>query len=76
MTAYPSGNTWVYYTGSDPSYPHVGIGYDSQAIVWGYDNNASSYGSWGNWNDTTGCCNAGNTSEIQNPGWRYVIYIR
>ncbi len=63
------------YTGNNPSYPHVGIGWTGQQILWGYDRNNTIYGHYCNWNKTT-CCLAGNTPEIQNPGWRYVIYIR
>ena len=63
------------YTGNNPTYPHVGIGWASQQILWGYDNNNSSYGHWANWNSST-CCYAGNTADTAKAGWRYVIYIR
>jgi hypothetical protein len=71
-----TGNTRTIYTGNNPSYPHVGLGFSGQIIVWGFDNNASSYSHWANWYDGNPCCNAGNTSTAQNSGWRYVIYIR
>jgi hypothetical protein len=72
----PTGSSITIYTGNSPSYPHVGLGWSGQIICWGYDNNASSYGHWANWYDTKSCCTAGNTSDIQTPGWRYTIYIR
>ncbi len=72
----PTGSSITIYTGNSPTYPHVGLGWDGQIITWGYDNNDSSYGHWANWYDTKSCCTAGNTSDITNPGWRYVIYIR
>jgi hypothetical protein len=31
---------------------------------------------WGNWNDEGPCCKAGNTPDIVQAGWRYVIYLR
>ena len=76
MTVYPTGSVRDFQTGNSPSYPHVGIGWSGQIICWGYDLNNSSYGHWANWYDTKSCCTSGNTSEIQTPGWRYVIYIR
>ncbi|MAA77718.1 MAG: hypothetical protein CL916_00540 [Deltaproteobacteria bacterium] len=72
----PSGNTRALRTGSDPNYPHVGMGFSGQIITWGYDLNASSYGNWGNWYDLNACCNAGNTSDMTSSGWRYTVYIR
>ena len=71
-----SGNTRTIYTGNSPTYPHVGLGYSGQIIVWGFDNNSSSYGHWANWYDGNPCCNAGNTSDISGGAGRYVIYIR
>ncbi len=71
-----TGNTRTIYTGNSPTYPHVGLGFSGQIIVWGFDNNASSYGHWGNWYDGNSCCNAGNTSDINGGAGRYVIYIR
>ena len=71
-----TGNTRTIYTGNSPSYPHVGLGFSGQIIVWGFDNNASSYGHWANWYDGNSCCNAGNTSDINGGAGRYVIYIR
>ena len=76
MTVYPTGSVRDFQTGNSPTYPHVGIGWSGQIICWGYDLNNSSYGHWANWYDTKSCCTSGNTSEIQTPGWRYVIYIR
>ena len=72
----PSGNTRALKTGSDPGYPHVGMGFSGQIITWGYDLNNSSYGHWGNWYDLNACCNAGNTSDMTSSGWRYTVYIR
>jgi len=76
MDVEPTGSTRTFYTGSHPTYPHVGIGWSSQIITWGFDNNNSSYGHWANWYDTKSCCTAGNTADITTPGWRYTIYIR
>ncbi|MBN2443586.1 MAG: hypothetical protein JXJ04_19660 [Spirochaetales bacterium] len=76
FTVYPANLIQTLYTGNNPAYPHVGLGFSGQIIVWGYDNNASAYGNWGNWYMTAGCCNAGNTEDMLNLGWRYVIYIR
>ena len=71
-----TGSTRTIYTGNSPGYPHVGLGFSGQIIVWGYDLNASSYSHWGNWYDGNPCCSAGNTSNMSSSGWRYVIYIR
>ena len=76
MDVVPTGSYRTFYTGNVPTYPHVGIGWSGQIIVWGYDLNNTSYGHWGNWYDTKSCCTAGNTSDITTSGWRYVIYIR
>ncbi|MCB9762176.1 MAG: hypothetical protein H6739_20420 [Alphaproteobacteria bacterium] len=76
MDILPTGNNRTIYTGNQPTYPHVGMGFSGQIILWGYDRNNSSYGNWANWYDLNSCCNAGNTSAIQTSGWRYVIYIR
>jgi hypothetical protein len=76
FTVYPANIVQTIDTGNDPSYPHVGMGFDGQIIVWGYDNNASAFGHWGNWYMSNPCCNAGNTEDVVNLGWRYVIYIR
>ncbi len=77
MTVVPTGTVQVFQTGNSPGYPHVGIGWSGQIIVWGYDNNASSYSHWANWYDTKSCCTSGNTSEMSgNTSWHYVIYIR
>ncbi|XP_035674202.1 uncharacterized protein LOC118414327 [Branchiostoma floridae] len=64
-------------TGSDPSYPHVGLGWTGQQITWGYDLNTSPHGHWGNWY-TSSCCLTGNTADIRDAGsnWRYSILIR
>ena len=70
-----SGNIRTIYTGNSPTYPHVGLGYSGQIIVWGYDRNNSSLGNWANWYDGNPCCNAGNQSPGGSSG-RYVIYIR
>jgi hypothetical protein len=73
----PTGNTREIYTGNSPSYPHVGLGFSGQIIIWGYDLNGSTYSSWANWYDGNACCNAGNTSDIaSNPSWRYTVYVR
>jgi hypothetical protein len=73
---YPTGTTGLtVYTGSSPTYPHVGLGYSGQIILWGYDRN-TNYGPWANWYDTKSCCTSGNTADIETPGWRYVIYLR
>ncbi|XP_070551290.1 uncharacterized protein [Ptychodera flava] len=66
-----------YKTGSDPNYPHVGIGWTTQQIVWGYDNNGSPNGHWANWADTE-CCLAANDELMKRAGesWRYSILIR
>ncbi len=77
MTIQPSGNSRLIRTGNQPSYPHVGMGYDGQIITWGFDNNGSSFSQWANWYDGNPCCEAGNDSSIQTSlPWRYVIYIR
>ncbi len=76
MDIEPTGSTRTIYTGSSPSYPHVGMGFSGQIIVWGYDRNNSSHGNWANWYDLNSCCNAGNTSAITTSGWRYTTYIR
>ena len=74
--AYPEDLAKPYQTGNNPNYPHVGIGFSGQVIVWGYDLNNTQYGHWGNWLTNKGCCTTGNNSEIANPGWRYTIYVR
>ncbi|MCA9693083.1 MAG: hypothetical protein KC636_26035, partial [Myxococcales bacterium] len=74
--AFPEDLSKPYQTGNQPNYPHVGIGFSGQVIVWGYDNNNTSYGHWGNWLTNKACCTAGNTDEVTVPGWRYTIYIR
>ena len=71
----PQGITKTIQTGNSPGYPHVGLGWTGQQIVWGYDLNNSSNGHWGNWY-LSECCQTGNTGEMNTPGWRYVIYIR
>ena len=75
-----SGNTRTIYTGNQPSYPHVGLGFSGQIIVWGYDLNydaaLGNNAHWGNWYDSNPCCNAGADADIANSGWRYVIYVR
>ena len=71
----PQKITRTLYTGNSPGYPHVGIGWTGQQILWGYDKNQSSYGPWANWNSSA-CCYSGNTAEAAKAGWRYVIYIR
>ena len=72
----PTGNTRVLQTGKMADFPHVGLGFDDQIIVWGYDRNASHFSNWANWFDEGVCCKAGNTDEINVPGWRYTIYVR
>jgi cysteine-rich repeat protein len=72
----PTGNTRTLRTGDDDDFPHVGLGYDDQIMVWGYDRQASIYSNWANWNDEVACCKAGNVEAIEVPGWRYVIYLR
>jgi hypothetical protein len=62
-------------TGNQPSYPHVGLGWTGQQILWGWDNNASTYGNWANFVVST-CCLSGNDEQVQAAGWRYVLYIR
>jgi hypothetical protein len=76
MDVEPTGSSRLFYTGNQPTYPHVGIGWSGQIITWGYDLNSSSYGNWANWYDTKSCCTSGNTSEMLTGGWRYTIYIR
>ena len=77
FTIYPSGAVRELKTGSDPNYPHVGLGFSGQIITWGYDLNANSNGNWGNWYDQNACCNAGNDGFIRNNSdWHYVIYVR
>ncbi len=71
-----SGNTRSIFTGNNPNYPHVGMGFSGQIILWGFDHNASPYSHWGNWYDNNPCCNAGNDSSVIQSEWRYVIYIR
>ena len=75
FTIYPQKITRALQTGNSPTYPHVGIGWTGQQILWGYDRNNSSYGNWANWNSSS-CCNSGNTSDARNASWRYVIYVR
>ncbi len=72
----PTGNLRVLMTGKQTESPHVGLGFDDQIIVWGYDRNAQNGSNWGNWNDESPCCKAGNTPDITQVGWRYVIYVR
>lgn len=73
----PTGNTRDIFTGNSPTYPHVGLGFSGQSILWGYDNNASAYSHWGNWYDENPCCNSGNDASILTTDpWRYVIYVR
>ena len=77
FTIFPSGNERQMFTGNNPSYPHVGLGYSGQIILWGYDLNNSSFGNWANWYDLNACCNVGNDSDVQdNNAWHYVIYVR
>lgn len=54
----------------------MGLGFDDQIIVWGYDRNAQNGSNWGNWDDEGPCCKAGNTPQVTEIGWRYVIYLR
>ena len=72
----PTGNVRVLSTGKMSESPHVGLGFDDQIIVWGYDRNAQHGSNWGNWDDEGPCCKAGNTPDITTVGWRYVIYLR
>ncbi len=72
----PTGNTRMLSTGKATEAPHVGLGFDDQIIVWGYDRNGQHSSNWGNWDDEGVCCKAGNTPEITAPGWRYVVYVR
>ena len=62
--------------GKAPESPHVGLGFDDQIILWGYDRNGHNGSNWANWNDEGPPGKAGNTPEINVPGWRYVIYVR
>ncbi|PCC75195.1 DUF4215 domain-containing protein [Nannocystis exedens] len=72
----PTGNTRTLRTGDDDDFPHVGLGYDEQIMLWGYDRQASIFSNWANWNDQGMCCKAGNIEAIEVPGWRYTIYVR
>ena len=72
----PNGSVHVLSTGKPTESPHVGLGFDNQTILWGYDRNAFNSNNWGNWNDEVPCCKAGNTVDINTSGWRYVIYLR
>ena len=72
----PTGNTRMLKTGKATDFPHVGLGFDDQTIVWGYDRNASQWSNWANWFDEGPCCKAGNTEAIATSGWRYTIYLR
>jgi hypothetical protein len=72
----PTGNTRVLSTGKSDDSPHVGLGFGDQTIVWGYDRNAANLSNWANLYDEGPCCKAGNTADINIPGWRYAIYIR
>ena len=72
----PTGGKRILSTGNQTDSPHVGLGFDDQIIVWGYDRNAQNDSNWGNWNDEGVCCKAGNTPDIAQTGWRYVIYVR
>ncbi len=71
----PQQITRALNTGNSPTYPHVGIGWTGQQILWGYDKNASTHGHWANWSSSK-CCLTGNTADAAKAGWRYVIYIR
>ena len=77
-----TGHTQIIYSGDLPTYPHVGLGYASQVIVWGYDHNAKTLANgvvthWANWNDDQACCLAGATDDIALADtWRYAILIR
>jgi hypothetical protein len=75
MQIYPQNITQSIRTAPNPSYPHVGIGYSSMQVTWGYDRNQTQYGPWANWSITS-CCNSGNVQSIAQSNWRYVIYIR
>jgi len=72
----PTGNFRVLSTGKPTDAPHVGLGFDDQIMLWGYDRNAQNGSNWGNWNDEGPCCKAGNTPDIMTTGWRYVVYLR
>ena len=72
----PTGNLRVLSTGKANESPHVGLGFDDQIILWGYDRNGQNGSNWGNWFDEGVCCKAGNTPAINEIGWRYVIYVR
>jgi len=72
----PSGNSRKLSTGKASEAPHVGLGFDDQTIVWGYDRNGQNNSNWGNWDDEGPCCKAGNNADINVPGWRYVVYVR
>jgi cysteine-rich repeat protein len=72
----PTGNTRVLSTGIITDSPHVGLGFDEQTIVWGYDHQAANLNNWANLFDEGPCCKAGNTEDINIRGWRYVIYLR
>jgi cysteine-rich repeat protein len=72
----PNGSKRVLFTGKATDAPHVGLGFDDQIILWGYDRNQQNGSNWGNWEDDGPCCKAGNTPAITTIGWRYVIYLR
>ncbi len=76
LTAQPENQSKPYQTGNNPNYPHVGIGFSGQVIVWGYDLNNTSFGHWGNWLTNKACCTTGNEAGVMTPGWRYTIYVR
>jgi len=73
---WPTGNTRLLSTGNGDDFPHVGLGFGDQTIVWGYDRNASNLNNWANLYDEGPSGKAGNTADINVPGWRYAIYIR
>ncbi|MCY1057891.1 DUF4215 domain-containing protein [Nannocystis sp. SCPEA4] len=72
----PTGNTRLLRTGDGDDFPHVGLGFDEQIMLWGYDRQSSIFSNWANWNDQNMCCKAGNVEAIEVPGWRYTIYVR
>ncbi len=72
----PNGSKRVLFTGKATDAPHVGLGFDDQIILWGYDRNQQHGSNWGNWDDEGPAGKAGNTPEITTVGWRYVIYVR
>jgi cysteine-rich repeat protein len=73
---YPTGNTRTLSTGKADDPPHVGLGFDDQTIIWGYDRHANNFNNWANLFDEGPAGKAGNSPDINVHGWRYAIYVR